>query len=550
MLTAFTALVIWSFIPSLHLGLHTYTILGILFIVFALLWFFSSLKAVTLWFKKRSGQFVVSLMMTVTALILVLGSLNYFSSLDYFNKSFDLTKNKLYSLGGQSQKLLKKIKQPVQITVWTSHIAGMSQNFKLKNYLENYVNYSNGKVSLLIKNPSANPISAEKNNVRMNNIIVVKNLETGRESRIDSFNDKKVEEQVTNALAIVTSMSHKKTICFLAGHGELVLDDDSPHGMSILKKKLEGINYATKEIELFGKKELPSECELLVVVGPSKVAFEAEFDVIKKYMAQGKPTMFFMGLGTPLAWREVAKGFGVVVEENLVIDQRVSLPGTILSKNYSPAVEIVEGFDSPVVFPQVSTISVKKMGKLKARTFISTEKQYSYAKVGDLKSLKTTKREASDRLEALPIGVIIEKNIETSTKDLNPKKDKNHDHNHGHDHDHGFLNSIFPVAFAQDLKGNVLDDLKGLKKLSVVLYSSHYLASNQMLQQYGNLDLIMNSVSYLLKDKSLIGIRPKEIKSTTLVITWQRLRSLIGTILMIGISFLVTGFYVKRRRSF
>ena len=116
-------------------------------------------------------------------------------------------------------------------------------------------------------------------------------------------------------------------------------------------------------------------------------------------------------------------------------------------------------------------------------------------------------------------------------------------------------NLLFPTAFAQksDAKDKQKEEgaanVESSGAASLVLIGNHLFAVNGLIEQMGNKDLLLNTMSYLLKDNSLIGIRPKNIREAKLSLTRENLFQVRGIILLGGVMFMLLGIWAVYRRK-
>ena len=92
------------------------------------------------------------------------------------------------------------------------------------------------------------------------------------------------EMAVTSALEYVNAKT-LPTVYFLLGHGESVLDTTYSAAMKI-------DNITASELTLDTEKGVPSDCELLCVVLPTRDITQAELDTLKAYTAEGGDILY------------------------------------------------------------------------------------------------------------------------------------------------------------------------------------------------------------------------------------------------------------------
>ncbi|MEO5667883.1 MAG: Gldg family protein [Bdellovibrionota bacterium] len=552
----FGNVVIWAFVPALGIYGASYLVLLGLALVGLALWVFFSLDRLVNWLKLRSTQFGLSLAVMAVMTFVILGVVNWVAVSKNFKK--DLTSNKLHTLSDQTQTIVKGLKEEVRVRIWTTDIARMSEGVDMRGFFENYREIAGEKLKIEIRNPNEFSAEAEGDKIRRNNVIVVKAMTSGREARIENFSDAKGEEQLTNAI-IQATKGRKKVVCFVSGHGQPALESTEPQGLSTLKESLEKSNYESRDVNLLNSEKIPAECELIANVGPRKAPVDKEKLMLKNYLAAGGSMIALVGPRASKEWHDAFKDYGVEIRQDLVIDPfRPDNPIFVGTTNYARDVSVTEGFRLNTVFPEASSIHVPTEASpdtsLSIRTFVSSEAR-TYSKVGEIAQIRNIRPGPGDLHGPLPIAVLIEKTIsnevETSpSKPLKvapkPKSD-------------GALNriveGIVPSAYAQE--GDVPDpmgetppaDAAPKKAERVILFSNDLFVVNGVIANGGNNDLFMNSVSYLLQDSELIGIRPRDLRQTFLKLTNQNLRQVWGFILIVAGLFIVFGIKAARRKA-
>jgi ABC-type uncharacterized transport system involved in gliding motility auxiliary subunit len=357
----FGALLIAGYIPYLfNLGWPQLVCLGVSAVA-ALLWIVFSLDNIRNWLKKRGTQWGLGLAITAIAAVAILGVLNW-AAVTY-NVKKDVTQNQFHSLSEQTKNLAAGLKEEITIRVWSTNVDRMSLNLDMRRFLENYRIAGNGKIKIDIQNPNENRPEAERDGVKRDNILVVRSS-SGREARVETFNDSKGEEQLTNALIQATRGGRgRKTVCFLAGHGELSLASTGADGLSTVKGQLENSQYTTKETVLATEGKVPADCEALVIAGPKTEPVEQkdglnEIDLIKSYLATGGKVIALIGANSPDKWKQLGAEYGVKVRADLILDPRVRPPFAVATKNFAQDVDFVKSFDAMVILPESSSIEV------------------------------------------------------------------------------------------------------------------------------------------------------------------------------------------------
>ena len=396
---------------------------------------------------------------------------------DRYNKSYDSTSNKRYSLSEQTTKIVKGLKQPATITYFDQ-----STRFsQAKDVLDQYASLS-PKVHV-------NYVDADKN-VEQARAAGIKNYGTA----IVQVGDRKEEAKGINEEGITGAFirdlkSNTRTVCFVEGSGEHPIDDSDRNGYSKWKDLLGRDEYQAKSVNLVTKAEVPSDCTALVIGGPDGDYQQPEVDAIKKYVEDGGRAMFLLDpplklgrseIAENLALNKLLEGWGVTPQDDLILD--LNPIGQLAG--LGPQVALVTSYDSHAI---VNDMSRHVTGFPLARSLET--------KNGD----KTT----------------VEKLFSSSESSLATKK----------------LNSpeINPDD-PKNIKGPLLLGVAGTYNTGkensqgrfVVIGSSSW-AANSFLGFNGNRDLALNTINWLASDEDLISIRPKDREDRRITLTQSQM---------------------------
>lgn len=303
-----------------------------------------------------------------------------------------------------------------------------------------------------------------------------------------------------------------------------------------------------------------------MIAGPKGAPAERETTLLKDYLLAGGKAFVLLGPGTDAAWNRFTGEFGVEVRTDIIIDPRVQPPIAVATKNFSQDVDVVKSFNRLVIFPEASSLKVDaelKDKTLSVKPFISSE-IYTYAKVGDLKAIKSIRQASGDLKGPLPLVVLVKKTISEGNKMpdftkgappnmMPPSKSAAPGMKNGHG---SFKFSLMNEAYAQsslseEPPAGSTEEAKpqGKVEMEFIVVGNHNFAGNSFVNQMGNMDFFLNSINFLLKDEDLIGIRPREIRQASLELTAENLRQVYATVLLIAGLFLVGGIRAGRRRS-
>lgn len=143
----------------------------------------------------------------------------------------------------------------------------------------------------------------------------------------------KGELLLTSAIYSVSSLRSPKAY-FVYNHNEhLPGDTDSARGYSKFAQMLNNENnFQVDTLDLTGKKEVPADCNLLIIAGPQTIVPESELEAIQRYLEQGGRLLVAFHVQTIV--RHNATGlekllarWGVDVGENVILDPEHSSNG-------------------------------------------------------------------------------------------------------------------------------------------------------------------------------------------------------------------------------
>ena len=429
----------------------------------------------TQWLKARQTKYAAY---ATTYILVVLAGVIIGNVLaDRYNKSYDATANKRYSLSAQTAKIVKGLKQPATITYYNQ-----STRFRDgKDLLDEYSNLS-PKVHVDYVDPDKNPEAAREAGIRNLGTAVV---QVGvKKDEAKSL----TEEGITGAF-IRDLKNNTRAVCFVTGSGEHRLDDSDREGLSHFKDLLGKDDYETQSIDLLQKAEVPGDCTALVVAGPTRNYEQPEVDAIKRYVEDGGHALFMLDPPLKLGHSEIAdndaltnllQGWGVTMQKDLILD--LNPIGQIAG--VGPQVALVTSYESqPIVndmkgvatgFPLSRSMEIKSTGK--------TSVQKLFDSSGT--SLATN-------------------NLSAASVNVNDPKNKKG-----------------PMTLAA--AGTYNTGKENSQGRFVVVGSSSWL-DNGFIDFNGNNDLALNTINWLSSDEDLISIRPKPEEDRHLTMTRAQL---------------------------
>ncbi len=394
-----------------------------------------------------------------------------------YNKSYDATANKRYSLSDQTAKIVKGLNQDATITYFDQG----TRFAHAKDLLGQYANLST-KVHVDYVDPDKKPQEARQAGIKNYGTAMVQIGAKQEEAK------SLTEEGITGAFIRVLKNT-TRTVCFVTGGGEHQIDDSDHNGYSQLKELVGKDNYQAKSIDLLQKAEVPGDCTALIIGGPTRDYQQPEVDAIKKYVEDGGRALFM--LDPPLkmgrsvtadndALTSLLQIWGVTLNKDLILD--LNPIGQLLG--VGPQVALVRSYESQAIvnglkgtatgFPLVRSIEVKN---------------------GDKTSVQKLFDSSDSSLATF--------NLNSPAIDPNDPKNKKG-----------------PLTIAA--AGTYDTGKQGSQGRFVVIGSSSW-AANSFLKFNGNSDLALNTIDWLSSDEDLISIRPKAEEDRHITMTRAQL---------------------------
>jgi ABC-type uncharacterized transport system involved in gliding motility auxiliary subunit len=435
------------------------------------------------WIQTRQTKYAAYVTIYILVILAVIVLANFFAN--RYNKSYDATSNKRFTLSDQTKKVVGDLKQDVTISYF-DQANGMQG---AKDLLDRYQNLS-PKVHIQYVDLLKNPTLARAENVTRQGEAVI--TVGARREDAKTFD----EEGVTGAL-IRALKGGARTVCVVTGHGEHQLTDSSQggEGFSGFQNVVEKDNYKVQSVNLQEKAEVPSTCTVLVVAGPTGDYIQPEVDAIKKYVESGGRALFMMDPPLKLGRKQISDNdaltglldsWGITVDKDLLLDE--SAASQLLGGG--PEAPVVLTYDSHPIVNDLTNISTAFPLSRSLET-------------------KNTDKTTNTKLFSTSADSFATTSLASSEIRIDPNKDK-----------HG----PFTLAVAGTYNGGKPNETGRY----VVVGNSGW-ASNQALGFSGNRNLLLNMVNWLSSDEDLISIRPKEPEDRRINLTRAQFRTVQAT---------------------
>jgi ABC-type uncharacterized transport system involved in gliding motility auxiliary subunit len=472
----------------------------------------------------RGRSFAMGLNSGVTTILVlcILGVVNFLASKT--DKRFDFTENKINTLSAETKKIMDEIKEPIKMV----YFGEAPDQDKARAIVKQY-QYLNSKITAEYYDARKNPTLSRQLNVEKNNTLVV---QVGGRHPVKT--EEITEEKITNSF--VRMMRDKpSTVCFIQGHGEKDIEENTPDGLSVVNETMKGESYQSKTINLLPSGNIPPECSMVAVFGPKNAYLEKEVQILDEYLQKGGRALFALDInikGQELQTGLIAllKKWHIEPQEKLILDplsQAIGFdPATsfIMDLNRShPITRPIGSSNRTVIFPlarpvQVlgnapTTLTLTELGS-------STDKSFALSDMSLIRSGKEIKVDANS-MNTIRTQIVTAEGSLTkpdSNKEDAEKNEKNKDKE---------------------------------QKTRLVVFGTSLFASNQFVMMMANSDLFCNAISWLAQDDNFIAIRKKDPKAGIINMS-QQTAGLIALfcilILPIAAASAGLGVFIRKRR--
>jgi len=420
-----------------------------------------------------------------------------------YNKTYDTTSNKRFTLSQETTKVVQGLKQDATITYFDK-ASGFDQ---AKGILDRYKNLS-PKIHLEYVDYQKQPTLAKSYGLRFPGTAYVEIGQRREEAK------SLTEEGITGAF--LKDLKGVRKVCFVKGSQEHVLEDTDTNGLSKFKTLLERDNYLTEGVTLLDKTAVPADCNVVVIAGPKGDYAANQVTALKTYVENGGRVFFLLDPPLDFGREHIAENagltgllatWGITEEKDLVLEQNPM--GQMFG--FGPEIPLVSAYEShPIVnelknsytgFPVARSMSVKNAGKAtNSKLFSTSDRAIATTR---LTSNAVDPSDPSNKKGPFVLG---------AAGEFNTGKPSN------------------PGRF-------------------VVVGSSGFL-TNSMFGFQANRDLALNSINWLSSDEDLISIRPKEPEDRKLEANQRQMNVFAYTdLLAIPLMIIVGGVavFLKRR---
>lgn len=317
---------------------------GAAILAVSLAWNWSEVKA---WWHDPRGVFAVATGIWVAILVGILVLVNI--AVSYRPARVDLTASGRNTVTAETRALVKKLTRDVALRQF-----GRTRDPRVDQLLASFQN-SSPRIRVEFVDAERQPRETRRYGVIKNGTVVVTAGEKFRKV------DNPTEQALATALLQVTTDVERK-ICFVTGHGEHGLADESPTGLSGLAKWLEASNFSVDRVSLL-ESTVPASCSVLVLAGPKHELEPEEVSHLTAFAdAAGRVAILIdpapgISLADWLKPRGVIPGKGIIVDTSGAGQVVGGGPQTPLALAYADH-PITHGFEIATIYDVARPLDV------------------------------------------------------------------------------------------------------------------------------------------------------------------------------------------------
>lgn len=447
--------------------------------------------------------------------------------------TFDLTKNKRFTLSPQSVQTVKELPHKVEALVFLL-LDDIDGRQKAEELLNQYQQADPAKFSYKIVDPKLDPMQAKKYEVRMPGCVVFVG-DNKRTSRAMSFE----ETQMTNALLNLSDLADKK-VYFLQGHGEISAYETRTEqnmkglpNMSQFRADMATEGFTALDLNLGATKKIPEDAAVVVIPGPKTELLPAEAKLIEDWIAQGGRVLLTLEMETLNKYDAFLSKYGFQCPDELVIDEMAQLFGAepvySIALQYNQECSAVKDFNMQTLYRLARPVDVADKAPTGAKVIplMLTGPNAMTLKLSSVMESKEVQVGEKDvvRRGSMPLAAAGTYPVADSAQAKDPKAAQ--DGQDGKDSE----------APTKTKEGRV-----------VVIGDSEFFC-NDMYKAAGNRDLILNILNWLGENENRITIRAKDENSQPLILEDNvALRIKAFLIFALPLSVLILGFVNVRSR--
>ncbi|MFV2072715.1 MAG: GldG family protein [Thermoanaerobaculales bacterium] len=490
--------------------------------------------------RQQSVRYTISGMVAVVLAIVLTLMVNWISAHRWARA--DWTSSNIYSLSEKSENILSDLDEDIRVIVFMTPASPMFD--QVRELLERY-KVASDRMTVEFIDPDKEPLKtrqlAEQFGVSVADTVVfvygdrTKYVTSDQMAEMDysgmqygqapSMRSFKGEEQFTSAILSLVAPDVPK-IYFVTGHGEasltrLASPAPGDRSLTVLTEALKRDNMETAGLNLLSG-NVPSDADVLAIVGPTRAYTEAEVEALGAYLDGGgrllvalDPLITPEGTMRPTRLEAFLAERGIVVHDDLVVDPSQRLPFYDLSAVYLqdfPSHAVTKGMEG---FAVLFTVARSLAAEADAAQVVvqTSDEGWGETNLSMLLRGEPVAPEDDDNPGPAVVGVVLEG----------------------------------PVIGNEDAAAE--DDAVKPEMFRLAVFGDSDFISDLEIANAGNAILATNAFNWLAAREGALGIPPRSVEQVSVFLTGQQMRNLLLLVMvaMPGAAILA-GILVWRRR--
>ena len=412
---------------------------------------------------------------------------------DRYPQRLDWTEGQLHSLSDLTVETLDKLEQDVRLLAFMEQGADDALEVLLKEYAVH-----SDRFSFEFIDPDRDPDRTQQYGVQRYNTLIIE-TDANQQSLTELS-----EKEITSVLLKVLR-DRRESIYMTVGHGEGGLGPGE-RSYGALQERLREIDYTISDSLLLARTgAVPADCGVLLIAGPRTAFLDLEVEAVRRYLEGGGAVIALLDPLYKSGLEGLLEEWGLRLGDDFVID--TSGIGSLFGLDFTAPVAVEYG-DHP--------LTRKHQGVM---TF------YQLVRSVELIGSAQGDRQATELVLTSDQGW-----AETDLSVLQAQGQRTVSLDDG-------VDRPGPIALAAAVSGPAAQG----RESRLVVFGDADFATNSYFSYQGNGDLLLNAISWLAEDESLISIRPKEAGYNPIFLTerdadWIFWISVVGAPLLVALA--------------
>ena len=413
--------------------------------------------------------------------------------------SWDLTATRQFGIAPQTVQALAALPADVDVTGFVvMDEEGLHYQGTAEGYLRQFAKHAGDRLSYRFVDPELEPATAREFGVVSAPLLLFTAPATGLRASVGAGDLS--EQQLLTAILTVTG-AQQHVIYFLTGHGERSITDlrSGGSGLGLAAAGLRADGYRVESLMLTDTGNVPDDASLLVIAAPRQPIPDVDEQAVIRWLADGGRALFMLDTssGTRDAMADLLLAWGLETVPGTLFDRERSAAGdartlAVQRDQYLGQTSVTEG--GAIVEPLGATlfpgaVAFRPGGAVAARIERGDSVPVRF------EPLVTTSGD-SWAVEGTGEGPVAGRDLP------------------GPHTPHLIVQTS---ALATDAPSQAFD-AASVRTTLAVLGDADF-AGNRHFGDVSNADFFLNTVNWLLEDRSLIAVRPKQEVFRPLVLT-------------------------------